>query len=102
MQNSAKPNTRSAAYRRKKGTEAQEHIGLYCDAVASLPEKCRQVFLLRKIHGLAHKEIAERMGLWLSSVEKYVRQGSVTCRDYLAERENCNFFQFPLRVLPLC
>lgn len=67
--------------------EAEAHIGLYCDAVASLPEKCRQVFLLRKIHGLAHKEIAERMGLSLSSVEKYVRQGIVTCRDYLAERE---------------
>ena len=34
---------------------------MYCEAVASLPEKCRQVFLVRKVHGLAHKEIASRM-----------------------------------------
>ena len=33
-----------------------ELLGIYCDAVASLPEKCRQVFLLRKVHGLTHQE----------------------------------------------
>src|SRR5690606_27427948 len=42
--------------------EAQQCLGLYCEAVAALPEKCRQVFLFRKVHGLGHKEIAARMG----------------------------------------
>src|SRR5688572_28669651 len=50
--------------------ENSELLGIYCDAVAALPEKCRQVFLLRKVHGLSHQEIAERMSLSLSSVEK--------------------------------
>ncbi len=67
--------------------DAQEVLGLYCEAVASLPEKCRHIFLLRKVHGLAHKEIAARMSLSVSSVEKYLRQGVLTCRAFLDQRE---------------
>jgi len=66
--------------------EAQECLGLYCEAIASLPEKCRQVFLLRKVHGLTHKEIGERMNLSISSVEKYLRQGILACSTYLRDR----------------
>jgi RNA polymerase sigma-70 factor (ECF subfamily) len=67
--------------------EAQESLGLYCEAVAALPEKCRQVFLLRKVHGLAHKEIAERMSLSVSSVEKYLLRGILECKAFVQERE---------------
>lgn len=66
---------------------AQELIGLYCEALVTLPEKCREVLLLRKIHGLRHKEIAERMSLSVSSVEKYLRQGLLACEAYIAMRE---------------
>jgi len=67
--------------------EALESLGLYCEAVAALPEKCRQVFLLRKVHGLAHKEIAERMSLSVSSVEKYLRRGVLECNAYVRALE---------------
>jgi len=67
--------------------EAQESLGLYCDAVASLPKKCRQVFLLRKVHGLAHKEIAECMSLSVSSVEKYLLRGILECQAYLQDHD---------------
>ncbi len=67
--------------------EAQEALGLYCEAVAALPEKCRQVFLLRKVHGLAHKEIAKRMSLSVSSVEKYLFRGILECKAFVQERE---------------
>jgi RNA polymerase sigma-70 factor (ECF subfamily) len=67
--------------------EAQQSFGLYCEAVAALPEKCRQVFLLRKVHGLPHKEIAERMSMSVSSVEKYLRRGLLETRAYVRERE---------------
>jgi len=69
--------------------EAEEALGLYCEAVAALPEKCRQVFLLRKVHGLPHKEIAERMSLSVSSVEKYLLRGIVECKAFVQEREGC-------------
>ena len=69
--------------------EAQQTFGLYCEAVAALPEKCREVFLLRKVHGLAHKEIAERMSLSVSSVEKYLLRGILECKAFVQEHENC-------------
>ena len=67
--------------------EAQQCFGLYCEAVASLPEKCRQVFLLRKVHGLSHKEIGQRLGLSVSSVEKYLREGILACQAHLRRHE---------------
>ena len=67
--------------------EAEESLGLYCEAVAALPEKCRQVFLLRKVHGLAHKEIAKRMSLSVSSVEKYLLRGILECKAFVQEHE---------------
>ncbi len=59
--------------------QADEQLGLYCIAVAALPHKCREVFLLRKVHGLSHKEIAEHMSLSASSVEKYLTRGMAAC-----------------------
>ena len=67
--------------------EARQNIGIYCEAVTALPEQCRRVFLLRKVHGLSHREIAERMNLTNSSVEKHLLKGALKCRAYIRERE---------------
>jgi RNA polymerase sigma factor (sigma-70 family) len=39
-------------------------------AIAQLPEGCRTVLLLRKIDLLSHREIAQRLGITVSTVEK--------------------------------
>jgi RNA polymerase sigma-70 factor (ECF subfamily) len=44
-------------------------------ALAALPEKCRQAFVFRKIHGLSQKEIAQRMGVSENTVEKHIGLG---------------------------
>lgn len=67
--------------------EAKQNIGLYCEAVAALPEQCRRVFLLRKVHGLSHKEISQRLQLSVSAVEKHLLKGVLKCRAYVRERE---------------
>lgn len=67
--------------------EAEELLGVYCEAVASLPDRCREAFILRKVHGLAHKEIMERMSLSRSGVDKYVRIGMATCDKFIRESE---------------
>jgi len=36
---------------------------------------------------LAHKEIAERMSLSVSSVEKYLLKGVLECRAFVQEQE---------------
>ena len=67
--------------------EAEESLGLHCEAVSHLPEKYKQVYILRKVYGLSHKEIAERMSLSVSSVEKYMLKGVLACREYVARRQ---------------
>lgn len=37
--------------------------------IEALPDRCRQVFELRRIHGLSQKEVAERMCLPVHTVE---------------------------------
>lgn len=68
--------------------EAEQSIGLYCEAVASLPERRRRVYLLRKVHGLSHKEIADRLSVSPSTVDKHLSKALLACRAYIKERED--------------
>ena len=67
--------------------EAQQSLGVYCEAVASLPEKCRRVFLLRRVHGLPQQEIADTLGISLRMVEKHLKAGTLKCRAYIKEAQ---------------
>jgi DNA-directed RNA polymerase specialized sigma24 family protein len=55
-------------------------------AVRSLPERCRQVFLLRKIQNLSQREIASRLSISENTVESLVAKGARRCADYLRAR----------------
>jgi len=52
-------------------------------AVNALPPKCRDVFVLRMIDGLSQREIAERLGIAVSTVEKHLARGLQQCRQEL-------------------
>jgi RNA polymerase sigma factor (sigma-70 family) len=49
---------------------ARQELGLLEHAIAELPEGCRSVLLLRKVELLSHREIGERLGIAVSTVEK--------------------------------
>jgi RNA polymerase sigma factor (sigma-70 family) len=49
---------------------ARQELRLLEAAIAQLPEGCRNVLLLRKVELLSHREIAERLGIAVSTVEK--------------------------------
>jgi RNA polymerase sigma-70 factor (ECF subfamily) len=49
---------------------ARQELHLLEEAIADLPEGCRTVLLLRKVELLSHREIAERLGIAVSTVEK--------------------------------
>jgi RNA polymerase sigma-70 factor (ECF subfamily) len=64
----------------------QQELALLAEAIHELPERCRQVFLLRKIQELPQKEIARRLGISESTVETLVAKGAARCADYLHRR----------------
>jgi RNA polymerase sigma factor (sigma-70 family) len=49
---------------------ARQELELLQQAIDQLPEGCRAVLLLRKIELLSHQEIATRLGIAVSTVEK--------------------------------
>jgi RNA polymerase sigma factor (sigma-70 family) len=44
-------------------------------AIAALPVRVREVFTLRRIQGFSQREVAERMGISESTVEKHMSRG---------------------------
>lgn len=65
---------------------ARQTLGIHCEAVATLPPQCRRVYLMRKVYGMSHREIAERLEIAISTVEKHLMKGIELCDLYLQER----------------
>lgn len=61
--------------------EYKQRLALLARAVDDLPPRCREVFLLHKVEGLSHGEIARRLGISRSMVEKHVMKALAHCRD---------------------
>jgi RNA polymerase sigma factor (sigma-70 family) len=61
-------------------------LELLTQAIQSLPERCRAVLTLRKIEGLAQREIAARLGISEHTVEAQVANGMRRCAQFLRER----------------
>ncbi len=61
----------------------QQELSLLAEAIHELPERCRQVFLLRKIQEMPQKVIAQRLGISESTVETLVAKGAARCASYL-------------------
>jgi RNA polymerase sigma-70 factor (ECF subfamily) len=60
---------------------AQQELALLETAIASLPERCRQVISLRAIEGMPQKEIAKRLGMAEHTVEKHLAHGVQLCAE---------------------
>ena len=66
--------------------DGRRKILLFAEAVAHLPPQCRKAFLMRRVEGLAFKQIAVRMDISVSSAEKHVKNGLLKCSAYLRAR----------------
>ncbi|MBD1554512.1 sigma-70 family RNA polymerase sigma factor [Pseudomonas typographi] len=64
-----------------------ERLALLQRALGELNAPCRQCFLLRKLNGLSHPEIAERLGLSKAMVEKHIVNAMKHCRVRMREWE---------------
>lgn len=60
----------------------QEQAALVA-AINALPVKCRQVFVMRKIDGLSHEQIAQILEISTKTVENHLARGMRLCREHL-------------------
>ncbi|NNE38719.1 MAG: RNA polymerase sigma factor [Gammaproteobacteria bacterium] len=63
----------------------------FIKAVETLPDKCRKIFILRKIHGNSHKEIAKTMNIAKSTVENQLAIALSKCHHYF-DKHNINLY----------
>jgi RNA polymerase sigma factor (sigma-70 family) len=63
-----------------------QELALLSDAFRALPARCRQVLTLRKLHGLSHRAIAEKLGISENTVSAQITLGVYRIRAYLVAR----------------
>jgi RNA polymerase sigma-70 factor (ECF subfamily) len=63
-----------------------QEIELLAEAVESLPARCREIFILRRIQGVAQKEIAARLGLSEQTVQVQAARGLRKIGDFMKRR----------------
>ncbi|MHC1703732.1 MAG: RNA polymerase sigma factor [Tenuifilaceae bacterium] len=54
------------------------------DALAAVPEKAREVFLMNRIEGLTYVDIAERLGLSVKAIEKRMSEALSVLRSRIS------------------
>lgn len=55
---------------------SQQALAQITRKIMALPEKTRTIFILRRIEGLTHPQIARQLGLSLSTVEKHIQRAA--------------------------
>lgn len=66
--------------------DQQYELGVLADAVRALPERCRQVIMLRYLDNLGNKEIAAQLGISPETVKVHLAKGMRRCAAYFGER----------------
>ncbi|WP_445367347.1 RNA polymerase sigma factor [Methylomonas sp. BW4-1] len=72
----SKPHTEDIVARQYLGEQLQQ-------AIASLPDRTREIFLLYRADELSYKQIAARLDISERTVEYHLRQALLLCRSFL-------------------
>ncbi|HQY06236.1 MAG TPA: RNA polymerase sigma factor [Lacunisphaera sp.] len=63
-----------------------QEIDLLVEAIDALPARCREIFILRKLHGVSQKDIAARLGLSEQTVQVQAARGLRRVAESLRRR----------------
>jgi RNA polymerase sigma factor (sigma-70 family) len=60
-----------------------QELEILTEAIQSLPDRCRQIFTLRKVYGLSQGEIARTMGISECTVSAQLTIGVQKCTEFM-------------------
>jgi RNA polymerase sigma-70 factor (ECF subfamily) len=80
------PRTIAASSDVVEAISIQEELALAAEAMKALPERCREIVVLRSLHGCTYQEIAARLGLAEETVRVQMARGVKKCAQFLRER----------------
>ncbi len=67
--------------------EMQRDLAKLAVYLNALPDACRQAFVMNKLQGYSHPEIANTLGVSVSMVEKHIVRALLHCREFLRRDE---------------
>lgn len=75
--------------------DSEKSMLIFWQAVASLPAQCQKVFVLKKVHGYSHKEIAKSLEISVSTVEKHVASGLKRSSEFMDNYSTVKAIEMP-------
>ncbi len=69
-----------------QSAEAREEMSFLSEAIRELPVQCRRVFVLKRVYGLSHQEIADRLGISPNTVHQHLSKGVARCTMYMRDK----------------
>jgi RNA polymerase sigma-70 factor (ECF subfamily) len=69
----------------------QEKVDLLSDVLAELPDRCREIVVLRRLRCLPQKEVAARLGISERTVENLLARGLQRCVRSIQHRRRRGF-----------
>ncbi len=64
----------------------RQEVAVLLDAIDTLPGRCREIFIMTKLKGLSHQEVADQLGLSIQTVHVQVARGFQKCTHFLRVR----------------
>ena len=69
-----------------RALDERQRLQLFTEAVATLPPQCQRVFVMKRVYGYSQRDIAARLKISESTVEKHVAAGLKRCMDEMEQR----------------
>ncbi|MFI5336248.1 MAG: RNA polymerase sigma factor [Opitutales bacterium] len=63
-----------------------QELEILTEAIQSLPDRCRQIFTLRKVYGMAQPDIAKKLGVSEHTVSAQLTIGVHKCTEFMRRR----------------
>ena len=75
--------------------ESKQKMLVFWEAVTTLPPQCQKVFVLKRVHGYSHKEIAKSLDISVSTVEKHAASGLKRCSEFMNKETEGDVVKLP-------